>query len=156
MKNRNGNVKNKTKHLVIRKAAINVKPAINGQLQTYARSSPLKIWNYYYLPCFSWLCQVLLDPPLTVVLDVNIVNHLPLVVLGLLFLNHLSRRLTRWAYSIPMVRRPSSSSSVVVRRRPHFQTWISLKPISQSWSNFMCSMIGVGEKLHKVLRQIRS
>ena len=32
------------------------------------------------------------------------------------FLAHLSRRLTRWAYSIPMV-----------RRRPHFQTWISLK-----------------------------
>ena len=30
------------------------------------------------------------------------------------FLAHLSRRLTRWAYSIPMVRRPSSS---VVRRR---------------------------------------
>ena len=29
------------------------------------------------------------------------------------FLAHLSRRLTRWAYSIPMVRRPS-----VVRRRP--------------------------------------
>ena len=30
------------------------------------------------------------------------------------FLAHLSRRRTRWAYSIPMVRRPS----VVVRRRP--------------------------------------
>ena len=29
------------------------------------------------------------------------------------FLAHLSRRLTRWAYSIPLVRRPSSSSSVV-------------------------------------------
>ena len=34
------------------------------------------------------------------------------------FLAHLSRRLTRWAYSIAMVRRPS----VVVRRRPHFQS----------------------------------
>ena len=45
--------------------------------------------------------------------------------LGHTFLSlvHLSRRLTRWAYSIPMVRRPS----VVVRRRSHFQTWISLK-----------------------------
>ena len=32
---------------------------------------------------------------------------------GIFFLAHLSRRLTRWAYSIPMVRRPSSSSSVV-------------------------------------------
>ena len=57
------------------------------------------------------------------------------------FLAHLSRRLTRWAYSIPMVRRPS----VVVRRRPHFQTWISLKPVGQSWSNFMCSITGLGE-----------
>ena len=38
------------------------------------------------------------------------------------FLAHLSQRLTRWAYSIAMVRRPS----VVVRRRPHFQTCISL------------------------------
>ena len=40
------------------------------------------------------------------------------------FLAHLSRRLTRWAYSIAMVRRPSvvvrrrPSASVVVRRRP--------------------------------------
>ena len=66
-------------------------------------------------------------------------------------LAHLSRRLTRWAYSIPMVRRPSSS---VVRRRPHFQTWISLKPVGQSWSNFMSSITGVGERLHKVLGQI--
>ena len=57
----------------------------------------------------------------------------------------LSRRLTRWAYSIPMV-----------RRRPHFQTWISLKPVGQSWSNIMCSITGVGERLHKVLGKIGS
>ena len=69
------------------------------------------------------------------------------------FLAHLSRRLTRWAYSIPMVRRPSV---VVRRRRPHFQTWISLKPVGQSWSHFMCSITGVGERLHKVLGQIGS
>ena len=68
----------------------------------------------------------------------------------LILLAHLSRRLTRWAYSIPMVRRPS----VVVRRRPHFQTWISLKPVGQSWSNFMCSITGVGERLHKVLGRL--
>ena len=37
---------------------------------------------------------------------------------------------------------------------PHFWTWISLKPVGQSWSNFMCSIIGVGERLHKVLGQI--
>ena len=73
----------------------------------------------------------------------------------LVFLAHLSQRLTRWAYSIPMVRRPSSSV-VVVRRRPHFQTWISLKPVGQSWSNFMCSITGVGERLHKVMGQIGS
>ena len=70
-------------------------------------------------------------------------------------LAHLSRRLTRWAYSIPMVRR---TSVVVVRpsvrRRPHFQTWISLKPVGQSWSNFMCSITGMGERLHKVWGQI--
>ena len=73
---------------------------------------------------------------------------------GFWFLAHLSRRLTRWAYSIPMIRRPS-----VVRHRhrcPHFQTWISLKPIGQSWSNFMCSITGVGERLHKALGQIGS
>ena len=69
------------------------------------------------------------------------------------FLAHLSRRLTMWTYSIPMVRRPS----VVVRRcRPRFQTWISLKPVGQSWSNFMCSIDGVGERLHRVLGQIGS
>ena len=63
-------------------------------------------------------------------------------------LAHLSRRLTRWDYSIPMVRRPS-----VVVRRPHFQTWISLKPVGQSWLHFMCSITGVGERLRKVLDQ---
>ena len=47
-------------------------------------------------------------------------------------------------------RRPS------VRRCPHFQTWISLKPVGQSWSNFMCSITGVGERLHNVLGQIGS
>ena len=70
-----------------------------------------------------------------------------------ILLARLSRRLTRWAYSIPMVRRPSV---VVVVRRPHFQTWISLKPVGQSWSNFMCTITGVGERLHKVLGQIGS
>ena len=29
----------------------------------------------------------------------------------------------------------------------HFWTWISLKPVGQSWSNLMCSIIGVGERL---------
>ena len=61
------------------------------------------------------------------------------IVIHALFLAHLSRRLTRWAYSIPMVRRPS------VVCHPHFQTWISVKPVGQSWSNFMCSITGVGE-----------
>ena len=36
----------------------------------------------------------------------------------------------------------------------HLRTWISLKPVGQSWSNFMCSSTGVGERLHKVLGQI--
>ena len=36
-------------------------------------------------------------------------------------------------------------SVAAVRRRPHFQTWISLKPVGQSWSSFICSIIGVGE-----------
>ena len=42
------------------------------------------------------------------------------------------------------------------RPRPHFQSWISPKPVGQSWSNFMCSITGVGERLHKVLGQIGS
>ena len=37
-----------------------------------------------------------------------------------------------------------------------FWTWIPLKPVNLSWSNFMCSIIGVGERLHKVLGQIGS
>ena len=36
----------------------------------------------------------------------------------------------------------------------HFWTWISLKPVGQSWSNFMCSITGVGERLHKVLGRL--
>ena len=38
----------------------------------------------------------------------------------------------------------------------HFRTWISPRPVGQSWSNFMCSITGVGERLHNVLRQIGS
>ena len=74
------------------------------------------------------------------------------VLVSFSFLAHLSRRLIRWAYIIPMDRRPS----VVRCRRPHFQTWISLKPVGQSWSNFVCSITGVGERLHKVMEQIGS
>ena len=41
-----------------------------------------------------------------------------------------------------------------VTKLSHFWTWISLKPVGQSWSNFMCSINGVGERLHKVSGQI--
>ena len=43
-----------------------------------------------------------------------------------------------------------------VMKISHFWTWIPLKPVNLSWSNFMCSIIGVGERLHKVLGQIGS
>ena len=41
-----------------------------------------------------------------------------------------------------------------VTKISHIWTWKSLKPVGQSWSNFMCSIIGVGERLHRVLGQI--
>ena len=37
-----------------------------------------------------------------------------------------------------------------------FRTLISLRPVGQSWSNFMCSITGGGERLRYVLRQIGS
>ena len=43
-----------------------------------------------------------------------------------------------------------------VTKISHFWTWISLKPVGQSWSNLMCSIIGVWERLHKVLGQTGS
>ena len=54
-------------------------------------------------------------------------------------------------FSLSYTNGPSS-----VSHRPHFQTWISLKPVGLSWSNFMCSTTGMGEMLHKVLGQIGS
>ena len=33
-----------------------------------------------------------------------------------------------------------------VTKISHFWTWIPLKPVNLSWSNFMCSIIGVGGK----------
>ena len=45
-------------------------------------------------------------------------------------LAHLSRRLTRWAYSIPMVRRPS----VVVRRRPSSSVVVHTFKLEYLWS----------------------
>ena len=41
-------------------------------------------------------------------------------------------------------------------RKFHTFERIPLKPVNLSWSNFMCSIIGVGERLHKVLGQIGS
>ena len=38
----------------------------------------------------------------------------------------------------------------------HIWKLISLRPVGQSWSNFMCCIIEGGERLHKVLRQIGS
>ena len=32
----------------------------------------------------------------------------------------------------------------------NFRTWIFLRPVWQSWSNFMCSITGIGERLHNV------
>ena len=45
------------------------------------------------------------------------------------FLGHLSRRLTRWAYSIPMVRRPS-----VRRRRPSSSVVVHTFKLEYLWS----------------------
>ena len=52
-------------------------------------------------------------------------------ILSPMFLAHLSRRLTRWAYSIPMVRRPSSSSSVVVHTFKLEYLWSQLANLDQ-------------------------
>ena len=41
-----------------------------------------------------------------------------------------------------------------VTKISHFWTLISLKPVGQSWSSCMCSIYGVGERLHEVLGQI--
>ena len=38
----------------------------------------------------------------------------------------------------------------------HIWTWISLKPVSQSWSDFICSIIWVEERPLHVLGQIES
>ena len=43
-----------------------------------------------------------------------------------------------------------------VTKIAHILTWISLKPVGQSWSNFMCNITGVEERLHKILGQIGS
>ena len=68
----------------------------------------------------------------------------------LIFLAHLSRRLTRWAYSIAIVRRPSVV--VVVHTFKPVYLWSQLANLDQ----ILCSITGVGERLHKVLGQIRS
>ena len=65
-----------------------------------------------------------------------------------IFLAHLSWRLTRWAYSIARLRCASM--------RSHFQTWTSPEPAGQSWSNFICSIVWVGDWLHILLEQVSS
>ena len=43
-----------------------------------------------------------------------------------------------------------------VTKISHFWTRISLKPVGQSWSSYICRIIEVGEWLHKVSGQIGS
>ena len=58
-------------------------------------------------------------------------------------LAHLSRRLTRWAYRMEL--EPASvRPCVCVCVRPHFQTWISLRPAGGSQLNFIWSITGGG------------
>ena len=96
---------------------------------------------YFYLPSLQLvLCRVAAVKRLPV--------HQPYAVY--ILLAHLSRRLTRWAYSIPMVR-PS-----VVRPLSTLSNLISLKPVGQSWSQFTCGITVLWERLHKVLGQIGS
>ena len=59
--------------------------------------------------------------------------------------------ITVWSISILGQIRPLILE-LLVTKISHFWTWISLKPVGQSWSNFMCSSIAVGERLHKVFR----
>ena len=56
------------------------------------------------------------------------------------FLALLSQRLTRRAYRIARL-----LSIRRLRHHPHFPIWISMRPVGQSCSNFMCNTIGVGE-----------
>ena len=44
----------------------------------------------------------------------------------------------------------------LVTKISHFWTWTFLKPVDQSYSNFMRSITGVRERLHKVLEQTGS
>ena len=43
-----------------------------------------------------------------------------------------------------------------VMKISHFWTWISLEPVGQSWSKFMFSIIGLGERLHMIWGQFGS
>ena len=52
--------------------------------------------------------------------------------------------------------RPCVRASVRASVRPHFQSWISPRPAGRLQSNFIWSIIGVGERLHYLLVQIRS
>ena len=65
------------------------------------------------------------------------------------FLAHLSRRLTRWAYSIPMVRRPSVV--VIVHTFKLEYLWSHLASLDQI---LYVASLGLGERLHKVLGRL--
>ena len=45
-------------------------------------------------------------------------------------------------------------SVILSFHNPSDETWISLKPVGRSWSNFTWSIIRVGARLHEVLGQI--
>ena len=96
--------------------------------------------------CFSApVIAVSIKPCIVIVLDIPL-KHAPWWGGLALFLAHLSRRLTRWAYRMAMIRRPSvvrPSSSVV---RPQFQRSSPLKPLGQSKPNFMWSILRKGER----------
>ena len=74
--------------------------------------------------------------------DYSLWSYLPLndenfTLLNTNILAHWTGELIAYQWSVV---RPSSSL--------HFQTWISLRLVGQSWSNFKFSITGVGKRLH--------
>ena len=102
-------------------------------------------WLSYILKTFWWRNVVL---KILIQCEIKFDLHIYIYVGQWPLLAHLSRRLTRWAYRMGL-----EPASVPVSTLSNMSISETSKPIQ---SNFIWSIIGVGERLHYVLVQIRS
>ena len=134
-------------------------PASLCALKFFGWHKQVSLSSYTYMyPYTSLLVRIIRDLFISCCIMIHFIRLINLLLLyqlsiqivGILSVNQIW--LTTWLFSSEDELIVYQWSAVCRRRR----TWISLRQVGQSWSNFMCNITGVGERLYMGFVQIGS